>query len=77
VDFYYADRDYIGFIVANGEEAESVGLGRLLVSDIETYGLTGQHWLTESWALTWTADYHQQGKVYTRQGIYVGVKHKF
>ena len=76
-DFYYGDRDYIGFIVANGEEAESVGLGRLLVSDIETYGLTGQHWLTESWALTWAADYHQQGKVYTRQGIYVGVKHKF
>ena len=77
VDYYYGDYDYIGLIVADGEEAESIGLDRLLVSDIETYGLVGQHWLTESWAIAWAAEYHKQGKVYTRQGIYVGLKRRF
>jgi YaiO family outer membrane protein len=76
-DYYYGDYDYLGFIVANGEEAESVGLNQLLVSDIETYGLMGQHWLTDTWAIAWAADHHKQGRVYTRRGIYVGVKHKF
>jgi YaiO family outer membrane protein len=53
LDRYYADRSRISLIASNGEEVESLGNGFFAVNEVQTLTLTGQHWLSRRWALTW------------------------
>lgn len=77
LSYYYGDRNTLGLGYAFGQEVESLGLDRFLVSDIRALALTGRHWFVPGWAvaadLTWT----EQGRLYQRQGFRVGLRHLF
>ncbi len=53
LDRYYRDRSRFSLIASNGEEVESIGNGFFVVNEVQTLTFTGEHWLSQRWALTW------------------------
>jgi YaiO family outer membrane protein len=77
-NYYYADRSSVGLSYTNGREVENVGPPRgVLTSDVESWMVGGQHWLTPAWALTYDLVNHEQGSLYRRQGLRLGIRHSF
>jgi YaiO family outer membrane protein len=78
LNYYYADRSTIGLSYTEGREVESVGPPRgVLASDVRNWTLSGQHWLAPAWALTYDLTNHEQGTLYRRQGLRLGIRHNF
>ncbi|MBX3663109.1 MAG: YaiO family outer membrane beta-barrel protein [Burkholderiales bacterium] len=78
LSYYYADRSSVGISFSDGREVENVGPPRgLLSSDVRNWTLSGQHWLTPAWALTYDLVNHEQGSLYRRQGLRLGIRHSF
>lgn len=76
--YYYADRSSVGLSYSNGREVEYLGPSRgVLTSDVQNWTLSGQHWLNPSWALTYDVVNHEQGNLYRRQGLRLGIRHSF
>ncbi len=77
LDRYYGTHNRIGLLAAAGQEAESVGGGRVLVSRVHTVALTGSHDLAPDWALTYALTVQRQGNLYTRHGIELGIRWRY
>jgi len=80
MDHYYGgdDRSRIGVSVAWGREVENQGPpAGIITSDIRDVTLTGRHWLSNSWAVSWDAWWHEQGDLYTRTGGRLGLRYRF
>jgi|LNFM01.1.fsa_nt_gb YaiO family outer membrane protein len=78
LSYYYADRSSVGVSYTDGREVENVGPPRgVLASDVRNWTLSGQHWLTPAWALTYDLVNHEQGSLYRRQGLRLGIRHSF
>lgn len=78
LSYYYADRSSVGISYSDGREVENVGPPRgVLASDVRNWTLSGQHWLTPAWALTYDLVNHEQGNLYRRQGLRLGIRHSF
>jgi YaiO family outer membrane protein len=79
LDFFYCgERCRIGAAVTWGREVEYVGppIG-IITSDVRALGLFGRHWFTPAWAATWDVGTHEQGDLYRRSGIRLGLRHHF
>lgn len=77
-NYYYADRNSVGLSYSNGREVEYLGPSRgVLTSDVQNWTLSGQHWMTPVWALTYELVNHEQGNLYRRQGLRLGIRHSF
>ncbi len=77
VDWYYADRSFIGAGYAIGSEVENTGAAGLLSSDITEYLLTGRHYLMCGWLLIYEAGTHRQSPFYTRNWLSLGIGRTF
>ena len=78
VDYYYAERSMIGLSLTRGREVENVGPPTGIVSsDVRDVTLTGRHWLSQDWALTYDLLSHQQGTFYRRDGVRLGLRYRF
>ena len=78
LDYYYGERSRVGLGFTYGREVENVGPPLNVVStDVRALGVIGRHWLTPSWALTYEAMTHQQGNLYRRQGVRLGLRYRF
>lgn len=78
LSYYYADRNSVGLSYSNGREVEYLGPPRgVLTSDVKNWTLSGQHWLAPAWALTYDVVNHEQGNLYRRQGLRLGLRHSF
>lgn len=77
-NYYYTDHSSIGISYASGREVESVGppVG-LVVSDVREWAVSGRHWFSRGWALTYELLDHEQGRLYRRQGARLGLRHRF
>ena len=53
-----------------------IGLG-VLSTNVKNWTLSGRHWLSNAWALTYDLVSHEQGTLYRRQGLRLGVRHSF
>jgi YaiO family outer membrane protein len=75
---YYGERSSIGIAYTFGREVENVGppVG-ILTSDIRDITINGRHWLTTDWALTWDVVAHEQGTLYRREGVRLGLRYRF
>jgi YaiO family outer membrane protein len=60
-----------------GEEAETVAPGDVRVTDTKTVALLGVHWLSAAWGVAWEAGWHEQGDLYDRIRIRIGLEHRF
>ena len=71
VNWYYSDISSIGINVNTGEEAESIGPGQVLETDVRGITLVGRRELSNRLALQWWLGTHDQGDFYRRQ--YLGM----
>lgn len=74
--YYYGERNSIGLVLSNGEEASSVP-GGVVLTDVTSAALVGRHWVTPSWAVSYGATYSRQGDFYTRKGLNIGLQYAF
>jgi YaiO family outer membrane protein len=78
----HAARDYgagsrLGLVVGFGEEAETVAPGVVQVTDTRSVAFTGLHRLSAAWALRWDAGWFEQGDLYDRYRVGLGLEHRF
>ncbi len=78
LNYYYAERSTVGLSYTTGREVENVGppLG-VISSDIRDWTLSGRHWFAPDWAFTYDLLTHEQGSLYRRQGLRLGIRHSF
>lgn len=76
---YYGEQSSsfgVGF--AAGRELESLGRsGGVLQTDVQSFSVSGRHWLSSKWGINYGLIAHRQGKLYTRRGINIGLRFRF
>ncbi len=78
LSYYYDDRSNVGMSYTNGREVENVGPPRgVVATDVQSWSVSGQHWFTPSWAMTYDLIQHEQGTLYRRQGLQLGLRRSF
>ncbi|MGH8241800.1 MAG: YaiO family outer membrane beta-barrel protein [Steroidobacteraceae bacterium] len=73
----YGDANRIALVVGFGEEAETVAPGVVQVTDTRSVSLNGVHWSRTAWGLSWEAGWYEQGDLYDRFRIRLGLEHRF
>lgn len=78
LNYYYGEGSTIGIAATAGREVENVGppVG-ILSTDVRNLTLTGRHWMTPGWALSWDVVAHEQGSLYRRHGLRLGLRYRF
>ncbi|HEY5992992.1 MAG TPA: YaiO family outer membrane beta-barrel protein [Gallionellaceae bacterium] len=75
---YYSDHSYFTLALSRGRQAESLGPGLgVLLLDVRGASLSGRHWLNSAWGLSYEAVTEQQGNLYTRRGVLLGLRYAF
>jgi YaiO family outer membrane protein len=78
LNYYYDERSTIGVAATAGREIENVGPpAGILSTDVRNLTVTGRHWMTPDWGLSWDLLAHEQGNLYRRQGFRIGIRHRF
>jgi YaiO family outer membrane protein len=77
VSYYYSERSFIGLSAAAGREVENVVPDGLLTSRVRSLSLAGRQEFARSWAVSYELFRHQQGSLYTRRGLALGLRHAF
>ena len=74
-DYEYGS--HVTLALAYGEEAETVAPGVVQVTDVRAVVLHGVHWQSPAWGIAWEAGWHEQGDLYDRIRIRLGLEHRF
>lgn len=78
VRYLYGERNTIGLAYTTGRDIDNVGLPLpFSSSDVRDWTLSGRHWLSPNWALTYDVLSQDQGSLYRRQGLRLGVSRSF
>ena len=78
INYYYSNRSAFTLGYAKGRQVESLGSGLgLLTNDVTSISLSGLHWLSPAWGISYEAIRERQGDLYTRKGVRVGLRHAF
>jgi len=73
----YGRDSRVGLVVGFGEEAETVAPGVVQVMQTKSVSLNGLHWTSAAWGLGWEAGWYQQGDLYDRIRVRLGIEHRF
>lgn len=73
----YGSASHVSLALAHGEEAETIAPGRVLVTRNNTIALMGVHWKSAAWGAAWEIAYHEQGDLYYRMRVRLGLEHRF
>ncbi|MGH8130926.1 MAG: YaiO family outer membrane beta-barrel protein, partial [Steroidobacteraceae bacterium] len=60
-----------------GEEAETVAPGLVQVTDTRVVSFSGVHWRSTAWGYSWEAGWYEQGDLYDRIRVRLGLEHRF
>lgn len=77
LDYYYNDKDFVGILVAAGQEASNPDGRNVVVSSVRTAALVGRHGLNRNWLLRYGIERVKQGDFYHRTGIRLGAQYAF
>lgn len=78
LSFYYAERSSLTLGIAKGRQVESLGAGLgVLTTDVTSTSLSGVHWLSAGWGVSYEAIAERQGDLYSRKGFRFGLRHAF
>ncbi len=77
LDYYYGERNFIGVSVNDGREVAGLGPLGVITSEVRGFVLRGRHWITPDWAVSFEALHQEQGSLYIRQGVRVGLRRAF
>ena len=72
-NWYYSDDASIGVTISTGQEAESLGNGQVLETDVSGLSLSGRYRLSERFGLQWWLGTHEQGDFYRRRFLGMAV----
>lgn len=72
-NWYFTDDASVGLTFNTGKEAELLGNGQVLESDVSGVSLTGRYRFGERYGLQWWLGTHDQGDFYRRQSIGMAV----
>ncbi len=72
-NWYYSDEASIGITLNDGNEAESLGNGRVLETDVRGVTLNGRRAINERVAIQWWLGLHEQGDYYRRRFLGMAV----
>lgn len=67
VNWYYNERANVGITISTGKEAEAIGIGQVLETDVKGLVLNGRQPLSERFGMQWWFGYHEQGDFYRRR----------
>ena len=73
----YGNSSRAALVVGFGEEAETVAPGVVQVTDTRSVSLSGLHWTSTAWGFAWEAGWYEQGDLYDRLRIRLGLEHRF
>ena len=77
VSYLYGDRNTIGLSYTTGKDVENLGLpAAMSLSEVRDWTLSGRHWLSTNWALTYDLQSQEQ-PLNRRQGLRLGVSRSF
>lgn len=78
VSYLYGERNTVGLAYTTGRDIETFGTpAALIAGDARDWTLSGRHWLSPNWALTYDVMGHEMGAPYRRQGLRLGVSRSF
>ena len=78
LSYYYGDRNSIGLSYTTGREVENTGPpAGVITSDVRDWTLMGRHWFVPGWAFSYELLTHEQGSLYRRHGLRLGLRHRF
>ncbi len=73
----YAEASHVSFTLGYGEEAETIAPGVVQVTTNRSVSLNGLHWHSPAWGFTWEAGWYEQGDLYDRTRISLGLQYRF
>jgi len=68
-NWYYSEMSSIGLSMTAGREAEPIGGGQVLETDVKGISLRGRQQFNERFGLHWWLGVHDQGQLYRRQFV--------
>jgi YaiO family outer membrane protein len=72
----YGDTSHVTLALGFGEEAEAVAPGVVQVTDVRSISVNGVHWRNTRWGFSWEAGWYEQGDLYNRLRISLGLEHR-
>ncbi len=73
----YGRESRVALVLGFGEEAETVAPGVVQVTDTNSVSLNGLHWTSTAWGISWEAGWYEQGDLYDRIRVRLGLEHRF
>ena len=73
----YGSGSRAALVVGFGEEAETVAPGVVQATDTKSIAISGLHWTSTAWGVAWEAGWYEQGDLYDRFRIRIGLEHRF
>jgi len=67
----------VALAVGYGDEAETVAPGEVSVTHNTYVALYGVHWRNAGWGVSWEAGWYEQGDLYRRVRLRLGLEHRF
>jgi YaiO family outer membrane protein len=78
LSYSYGDRNVVGLSYTTGRDLEYLGVPmNPYTMDVRDWSLSGRHWLSTNWALTYDVLQQEQGPLYRRSGLRFGVSRSF
>jgi YaiO family outer membrane protein len=73
----YGADSHVTLALGYGEESETVAPGVVQVTDVRSLSLSGRHWRSAAWGISWGVGWTEQGDLYDRIGVRLGLEHRF
>ena len=73
----YGTASHVTVALGFGEEAETIAPGVVQVTRNKSIGVNGVHWRNAAWGFSWEAGWYEQGDLYNRVRISLGLEHRF
>jgi len=72
----YGDASHVTLSLGFGEEAETVALGVVQVTQVRSISVNGVHRRSPRWGFSWEIGWYEQGDLYDRLRIGLGLEHR-
>jgi YaiO family outer membrane protein len=73
----YGRDSHVTLALGYGEESETVAPGVVQVTDVRSVSLHGLHWRSAAWGVSWEIGWTEQGDLYDRTRVRLGLEHRF
>lgn len=75
--YWYSDYSFVNLSYGIGNELNNIIPFGVVSAQVESYGINGRHWITPTWAITWSFGHQRQGHFYDRTGGHIGIRWAF